>query len=215
LQSRSSKHPIEAIARYYDGRAREFGATPWGVDWTCELTQDLRFMQLMKIAGRHRSYSVNDLGCGYGALLRFLRTRVGQGVDYAGSDVAPTMIELARSLWQDDLSSQFVLSASLPRLADYSVASGVFNVQLGFSEMLWKRFVSDTLDELHRASTIGFAVNFVSPPRPDVTEPLQGLYRTRPEPWIAHCRHQFDADVTLIENYGLREFTLLVRKPEV
>ena len=136
--------------------------------------------------------------------------------DIVGStELVSHMIELARSLWQDDLSSQFVLSASLPRLADYSVASGVFNVQLGFSEMLWKRFVSDTLDELHRASTIGFAVNFVSPPRPDITEPLQGLYRTRPEPWIAHCRHQFDADVTLIENYGLREFTLLVRKPEV
>src|SRR5438876_11504259 len=58
--------PLQEVASYYDGRVREFGPTPWGVDWTCELTQQLRFVQLLKVAGRRKRFSLNDLGCGYG-----------------------------------------------------------------------------------------------------------------------------------------------------
>jgi SAM-dependent methyltransferase len=202
---------IEAVARYYDRRVREFGPTPWGVDWTCELTQKLRFIQLLRIAGRRRRFSLNDLGCGYGALLPFVRERYGvNAVDYAGVDVAHRMIEHAARDFAADKHASFIASCELPRVADYSVASGVFNVQLGFSRPQWRRFVQQVLHELRRASTRGFAVNFVLPPKPGI-EPLEGLYRTRPAPWVDYCRRAFDAEVEVVQGYGLREFTLLVR----
>jgi SAM-dependent methyltransferase len=201
---------LAAVASYYDSRVREFGATPWGVDWTCELTQQLRFAQLLGIAGRRRRFSLNDLGCGYGALLAFVRERWGGNVDYAGIDIAPAMIEHALSLWAGDANATFMQGAVLPRIADYSVASGVFNVQLGFGRRAWESFVRNTLAELHRASRLGFAVNFIEPPRPGI-EPLKGLYRTDPQPWADHCRRAFGADVEIVAGYGLREFTLLVR----
>ena len=205
--------PRAAVARYYEGRVREFGATPWGVDWTCALTQQLRFVQLMKVAGRRRRFSLNDLGCGYAALLPFVRERYGDRVDYAGVDVAPTMIGQARSLWGGDAAARFDEGCTLPRVADYSVASGVFNVQLGFGARAWTSFVKDVLLELRRSSRRGFAVNFIEPPRRGV-EPLQGLYRTDPAPWVEHCSRAFGAQVKVIEDYGLREFTLLVQVPE-
>lgn len=206
----ASNATLDAVARYYDGRVREFGPTPWGVDWTCELTQKLRFIQLLKVAGRRRRFSLNDLGCGYGALLPFVRERYGDRVDYAGVDVAPAMIEHARSLWRGDAKARFESGSVLPRVADFSVASGVCNVQLGFGTRAWRTFVRGVLRELRRASRLGFAMNFIVPPQRGI-EPLAGLYRTDPGPWVDHCRRAFGAQVEVIEGYGLREFTLLVR----
>jgi len=203
---------LNEIAGYYESRVREFGPRPWGVDWTCELTQKLRFVQLLKIAGRRKSFSLNDLGCGYGALLPFVRERFGRGVGYSGADIATAMIGHARELWRDDPHAQFERGASLPRVADYSVASGLFNVQLSFDDDAWRVYVQEVLHELRRVSRIGFAVNFIEPPRTGV-EPLEGLYRTPPGPWVAYCRDAFGADVDVVEGYGLREFTLLVRLP--
>lgn len=205
------REPLKAVAHYYSGRVRKFGPTPWGVDWTCELTQNLRFVQLLKVAGRRRRFSLNDLGCGYGALLPFIRQRYGEaGIDYLGADASRAMIGHARRLWQDDALAAFRASHVLPRVADYSVASGLFNVHLGLSPKAWVRFIEQTLQELHAKSSRGFAVNFLLPPQPGL-EPLQGLYRTTPEPWVAYCRDRFGAQVTVVQGYGLREFTLLVR----
>jgi SAM-dependent methyltransferase len=207
----ASAEAIESVARYYDSRVREFGPTPWGVDWTCELTQKMRFIQLLKIARRRRRFSVNDLGCGYGALLSFVRERYGEhAVDYAGADVAPGMIECAERDFAQDAHASFVVGSSLPRVADYSVASGLFNVQLGHAPAHWGAFVREVLNELHRASRLGFAVNFILPAKRGLV-PLEGLYRTRPAPWVDYCRRTFGADVEVVEGYGLREFTLLVR----
>jgi SAM-dependent methyltransferase len=204
---------LREIARYYENRVHEFGPTPWGVDWTCEPTQHLRFIQLLKVAGGRRRFSLNDLGCGYGALLAFVRGRYAAGaVDYAGVDVAPAMVAHAQHAFASDHDACFSAGFSLPRIADYSVASGVFNVQLGLPRAEWRAFVKDVLRELHRSSTRGFAVNFILPPRRGV-QPLEGLYRTRPDPWVDFCAREFAAHVKLVQGYGLREFTLLVRLP--
>jgi hypothetical protein len=50
-------------------KIRKFGATPLGVDWTCVSTQQLPFVQLLKLCDTSPA-SLNDLGCGYGAIRR-------------------------------------------------------------------------------------------------------------------------------------------------
>jgi SAM-dependent methyltransferase len=198
------------VADYYGRTVQAHGATARGVDWPCSLTQDLRFVQLLRIAGRRRQFSLNDLGCGYGALLPFVRARFRQSIDYAGADIAAPMIAHAKRLWAGDRLAQFCVAGSLPRRADFSVASGLFNVQLGHENRAWTEFIRSVLHELHKASQAGFAVNFILPPAPGI-EPLEGLYRTRPGPWVAYCRKRFGAEVEVVDKYGLREFTLLVR----
>lgn len=199
------------VARYYTSKVRTHGPTPWGVDWTCALTQDLRFVQLLKLCGRRRRFALNDLGCGYGALLSFVTKKYGPGqIDYAGSDISSLMIRHAQRTWAGHPAARFCVSGELPRVADYSIASGLFNVHLGYTGEVWIDFIKEVLGELHRASRIGFAVNFILPPAPGL-EPLTGLYRTPPEPWVDYCRQAFGADVTVLRDYGLREFTLLVR----
>jgi SAM-dependent methyltransferase len=199
------------ISAYYTRKVSTYGATPLGVDWSCALTQELRFVQLLKLCSFAAPFSLNDLGCGYGALLSFLsRYHADIQVDYLGIDFSPAMIRRARRLSRGSSRARFVVGAISPRIADYSVASGIFNVQLDQPLDLWEHFVSKTLGDLHAHSRRGFAVNFIGlGPQADASRP--GLYRTPAEPWMQYCEQKLGSSVELVANYGLREFTLVVR----
>ena len=60
------------IGRYYSGKLAAHGASPRGVDWNSSESQHLRFTQLVRICEADARFSLNDIGCGYGALLDHL-----------------------------------------------------------------------------------------------------------------------------------------------
>src|SRR5450755_2302525 len=116
------------IRDYYTERILKYGPTPLGVDWLNTCQQEARFEQLLKICRSSSKFSVNDLGCGYGALFGYLRKcRPSAEVDYLGIDLSATMIREARRIWAERSSVAFVVGNSNPRTADYSIASGIFN----------------------------------------------------------------------------------------
>jgi SAM-dependent methyltransferase len=197
------------ISDYYTSKIRKFGATPFGVDWTCQPTQELRFVQLLKVCDFASPFSLNDLGCGYGALVTYLdQYHPACSVDYLGIDLSPAMLRQARRLWRNRANVSFAQGSVSSRLADYSVASGIFNVQQDQPREVWERFVAATLGRLHAASRRGFAVNFVSS---DLVL-RKGLYSVEPAQWSRYCAGEFGAAIEVIDGYGLREFTLIVRR---
>jgi len=198
-----------SIADYYTRKALRHGATPAGVDWLCSASQELRYAQLLKIVQSCDSFSLNELGCGYGAGLRSLAKYCpGADVDYLGIDLSNEMVRLADMLWGG--GAKFIAANASPRVADYSIASGIFNVKLGHARDRWERHIERTLDGLHATSRLGFAVNLLA------AEPEQSgipqLYRTRPEPWIRHCELYPGSAVKVLSGYGLAEFTLCVAR---
>src|SRR5438105_10572428 len=120
--------PLDAvcadIARYYTGKIAAHGPTARGVDWACTPTQELRFVQLLKICDFAGPISLNDIGCGWGALLGFLRQHKPSEVDYLGVDVSALMISEARRLWAGHAKADFAVGRASPRAADYCIASG-------------------------------------------------------------------------------------------
>jgi SAM-dependent methyltransferase len=189
----------------------KFGATPFGVDWTCVPTQELRFVQLLKLCDFTSPLSLNDLGCGYGALISYLdRRHADCSVDYLGIDLSQAMLRRARRLWRNRANVSFAQGHIGPRIADYSVASGIFNVQQDQPHAVWEAFVAATLDELHRTSRRGFSVNFMKTPPRGATA-RAGVYAAEPERWTSHCTDALGARTQIIQDYGLREFTLIVR----
>jgi SAM-dependent methyltransferase len=199
------------IAAYYTGKITMFGATPLGVDWTGVLTQELRFVQLLKLCNLSAPCSLNDIGCGYGALIAYLERRHSDSaIDYVGVDLSAAMVRHARRLWHDRPRVRFVTGYTSPRIGDYSIASGIFNVQLNQPRCLWEAFIADTLHHLNRTSTYGFAINFVEGPLRGQRF-RHGLYTTEPKQWSQYCAQQFGAATEVIDGYGLSEFTLLVR----
>ena len=204
--------PLTGVAHYYGERLRRFGATPLGVDWPSRPNQELRFVQLLKLCDFSAPRSLNDVGCGYGALRAFLSRRHRRAqVDYLGTDVSAAMVAAARRRWRHRADCAFEVADGALRLADYSLASGIFNVKLDCPLPDWEALVAHTLDELQRHSRLGYAVNFIAPPAPGQASPPE-LYRPPVERWLQYlARHQPGADVSLLRGYGLPEVTLLAR----
>jgi SAM-dependent methyltransferase len=200
------------ITTYYAGTLSQHGATPRGVDWSCKPTQELRFIQLLRLCSFDSAFSLNDIGCGYGALRGFLRQRHPRAeIDYLGIDLSAAMIDSARERWGHLAHTQFETAAAASRMADYGLASGVFNVRLDHADTDWEAWVAHTLKSLHASSRIGFSVNFLLPARPGESSPT-ALYRPPIERWTRYCEYTLKATVEPVTGYGMREYTLLIKR---
>jgi SAM-dependent methyltransferase len=196
------------VRDYYSGTIERHGPTPLGVDWPNAVSQYLRFVQLLKICDFRRPFSLNDFGCGYGALLEFLALRHRETpVAYHGIDISPSMVATARDRWKSNPLAKFTVDTQCGHLADYSLSSGVFNIRLGHPVQSWEAYIESILADMHGNSRIGFAVNFMLPHDEKPTE--KELYRTEPQRWVGFCE-KLGCGVELLRDYGLREFTLLV-----
>src|ERR1051326_8221217 len=114
------------------------------------------------------------------------------------------MIRRAKRLHRGG-SVAFVRAVASPRVADYSVASGIFNVKLRSSADRWEHFIRATLAGMRATSRRGFAVNFMASAAPGMAAPAE-LYRTSPETWAAHCEGELGCSVEGLQEYGMREF---------
>jgi len=208
-------HQLRAKVRtYYSGKIKHHGPTPLGVDWPNAVSQYLRFAQLVKVCDFTRPFSLNDFGCGYGALLEYIALRHPRSkVTYHGVDISPSMVETARERWKKNRRATFAVGSRCGQIADYSLASGIFNVRLGQPVGEWESYVESILADLRGNSRIGFSVNFMLPHDAQPSE--NELYRTQPKRWMTFCQRALGGSVQSLGGYGLREFTLLVRcKPQ-
>jgi SAM-dependent methyltransferase len=200
---------LAPVERYYSGKVAEHGPTARGVDWRDEASQELRFTQLLKLCDLDASFTINDYGCGYGALAAYLEER-GRRFRYTGFDISEQMLEQARALVGESERCRFVSSEHELRPADYTVASGIFNVRLEAVDEVWERHLLATLDKLDALSERGFAFNVLtSYSDPDKMRP--DLYYANPGTLFDHCKRRYSRWVALLHDYGLYEFTILVR----
>lgn len=199
----------EKVGRYYSGRVREHGASARGVDWNSEESQVLRFAQLARVLPDAGPFSVVDFGCGYGALVAFLKMR-GSEFEYQGFDISNDMIEQAR---QEHYAKglRFTTSEAGLETADYALASGIFNVKLDTPVEDWTRYVLHTTSVLDRLGRHGFAFNMLTS-YSDADRMRSDLYYGDPSYFFDHCKRTYSKQVALLHDYGLYEWTLIVRK---
>ena len=201
---------LRAVERYYTGRLQEHGTTAKGVDWNSEESQRLRFRQLARLWDDERDdVSVIDFGCGYGALLDYLRDE-GRAFVYQGFDISDAMIKAATSRAGARGRSMFTSDSAQLERADYVVASGVFNVKLEVDSKAWEAYMHQTVDTMASLATRGFAFNALTS-YSDSDKRRDDLYYADPRYWFDHCKRTYSRFVTLIHDYPLYEFTILVR----
>lgn len=201
---------MAAVANYYSAKLAEHGETPRGVDWNSEEGQGLRFDQLTKVINQLDRFSLDDLGCGYGALFGYLSSRY-DNFTYSGCDVSSDMIRAARDRYANSPNARFSVNAEPPQMADYGIASGVFNVRLDRSNVEWREYLEATLDVLDRTSHLGFAFNCLTS-YSDTDKMQHYLYYADPCALFDLCKRRYSRRVALLHDYGLYEFTILVRK---
>jgi SAM-dependent methyltransferase len=190
------------VERYYTDRLRENGPTHRGVDWSTAESQHTRFAQLLKVT--HSPGSILDYGCGYGALLE----HVTDPSSYVGYDLSKEMVAVAQ---QRHPCVRFTSSESELEPVDCVVASGIFNVKAGTGESEWGAYITEVLDRFDRLSSRGFAFNMLtSYSDPELKRP--DLHYADPLHWFDHCKRRYARNVAVLHDYGLYEFTMIVRK---
>lgn len=201
---------IGDVAAYYGSRLAQHGATARGVDWNGDESHTLRFVQFEKLLSDQTSFSVNDIGCGYGAFFDHLATRQVT-IDYCGTDISADMIEAARNRFSGRSGARFVMGSRPDRIADYGFASGIFNVRLQHNAEEWHSYLVATLDMIFETSRKGFAFNCLTS-YSDAEYMKDYLYYANPCDVFDLCKRRYSSQVALLHDYGLYEFTILVRK---
>ena len=130
---------------------------------------------------------------------------------YLGVDVSEGMIRAAEKRYKGLPQARFALSNEFDEAADFGVASGIFNVRMGRSDDQWRIYLEATLDLLDRTSRIGFAFNCLTT-YSDRDKMRDYLYYADPCALFDLCKRRYSRNVTLLHDYELYEFTILVRK---
>lgn len=200
---------LNSVEKYYSEKIREYGATSKGVDWNGEASQILRFDQLTRIVQGDQPL-IGDLGCGYGAYFDYLKL-VFPAFRYQGIDVSAAMIDEARRRFSGDERCDFSVGTRFEKVGDYVVASGIFNVRLEVTSNRWLEYILETLHHMNDFALKGFAFNCLT--SYSDAERMKGhLYYADPCYLFDYCKKKFSKNVSILHDYGLYEFTILVRK---
>jgi SAM-dependent methyltransferase len=198
------------VADYYSTKLAIHGESPGGVDWNGEDGQNLRFAQLSKVINFDQAFTINDLGCGYGALFDYLKGK-GARFQYLGVDVSADMIQAASLRYQDTSEASFECAHEPSKVADFSVASGIFNVRLQRNDDEWLDYMKAMIDVLDKSSARGFAFNCLTS-YSDADKMRPYLYYANPQALFDLCKTKYSRNVALLHDYDLYEFTIIVRK---
>ncbi len=199
----------ERTKQYYESKLGAYGATHRGVDWSSYASQLLRFQQLVQICDRSRTFSVNDYGCGYGALVDYM-VEQGYSFRYFGFDISDRMVAQARELHSGRMDCEFFANESRLDARDYTISSGIFNVKLGVGDEEWTEYMLSLLHKFADLSKRGFAFNALTK-YSDPEFMRVDLYYADPLFFFDYCKRHFSKYVSLVHDYPLYEFTLLVK----
>ncbi|MCB9767956.1 MAG: methyltransferase domain-containing protein [Candidatus Omnitrophica bacterium] len=200
---------IRQVGDYYTQKVETHGPSAQGVDWNSTESQFLRFKQLLRVAEGDSPFSINDFGCGYGGLVEYLET-LDCPFEYRGFDISQAMVGRAREIHGAKANCRFVQDETQLEKADYTVASGIFNVKMETPVEEWKDYCLKTIDKLAGLSNKGFAFNVLTS-YSDAEYMRPDLYYADPCFLFDHCKRQYSRWVSLLHDYGLYEFTILVR----
>ncbi len=204
-------HFLEDVSLIFGHRVRKYGRTPAGVLWKNSEGQQLRFELLAGILDGlpvSATISVNDFGCGYGALYEFLGNLPSLAdLSYTGIDISGDMINAAKKQIKSK-NAIFKEAIQFDSPADFTFVSGTFNLKIDAADGLWNDYVKSTLRDLWLKTNKGLAFNMLDKNHHDRGD---GLYYADATEFLDFCS-EFSNDVTLINDYPLDEWTIFIRR---
>ncbi|HQQ81632.1 MAG TPA: methyltransferase domain-containing protein [Cyclobacteriaceae bacterium] len=202
----------EEIDDFFRRKLQDFGPSAEGMGWRDRQAQWIRFRQLIKVIEPTGSFSINDVGCGSGDLIQLLQEEFPDRYLYTGYDALPEMVAAARKQYPiASVTFRSLTSYDEIQEADYAVASGIFNVRNSSSDETWLSYILTTLHAMNESSTRGFAFNALTS-YSDHDRMRPELYYADPLFLFDYCKKNFSRNVALLHDYGIFDFTILVRK---
>jgi len=205
---------LNLISHVYDYRINECGPVANGVFWSTSDRQTLSYEILLKAVAPedlNGPITVNDFGCGYGALFDLLASTpmMNEG-RYVGYDISEKMITAAKKRHYDPRAA-FITSPIASDEADYSFVSGTYNMSMGAGRALWTHYVKTSLKMLWNMSKKAMAFNILDNKG---KKKLPDLYYADKSEFVAFAK-TLSPDIEVIDDYNPSEFTIIVRRPTV
>ncbi|HEY9164107.1 MAG TPA: class I SAM-dependent methyltransferase [Magnetovibrio sp.] len=202
---------LEYVSRVYDYRINEQGPVANGVFWKDADGQILRLELLLQAVDQEDlkgPITVNDLGCGYGALFDLLVDEpMLQGGKYFGYDIAADMIATAKAKHCDPRAT-FIVSPVATEVADYSFVSGTYNMSMGAHRALWTHYIKTSIEQLWKKTAKVLAYNLLDEAS---THQLDDLFYADRRTFLEHAL-TLSPDVEIIDDYPLDEFTIIIKR---
>lgn len=196
---------------FYEKNLNQYGPSAQGVGWKNTEAQTIRFEQLVKVFTRS-DFSLNDLGCGVGDFINFAGAKIKHCL-YRGYDVMEEMVMTANKKFAhlDNASFYLITHSKDMQPADYTIASGIFNIRFDKDDDSWLRYILDTLTIMDTKSKAGFAFNILTK-YSDREFMKPELYYADPCLLFDFCKKNFSKNVALLHDYNQYDFTVIVRK---
>jgi len=202
---------LRQLVEFYSTTLASYGPTPHGVGWNSVKAQQLRFAQLCSGLDTEERRSIIDYGCGYGALLPYLRS-LGGNFDYWGYDICGDMIEAAKKELGSEPDVHFTTEREELPQADYCVASGIFNVRFDAGDDAWHDYMIATVEDMAGLARRCMSFNALTT-YSDPEKQRSDLYYADPLRIFDYCKRNLSRDVALLHDYELFDFTIVVRNP--
>jgi hypothetical protein len=203
----NSAYVLAEVAAFYHARLVAPDATAGEAARASREAQALRFEVLCRVG--ELTGVVGDYGCGGGALLAHVRAK-GFAGEYRGYDMVPSVVAAARSRFSGDEKARFSSDENVLAGSDFVLADGIFNVKLTTPNSDWEASIRVTLDRLATHARVGFAFNMLANTRAGQQRP--GWYYGSPSRFHDLCLRRYSRQATLLIDYGLNEFTVVVRR---
>lgn len=207
-----SKKILDSVNEYYTKKIKQYGPNPNGVDWNSIESQYLRFEQLCKLLPKNtqQKFSVLDFGCGYGAMYEYVSNNYPNAI-YTGFDISKEMIRQAKKKYLTRKKVNWVSNINENNSFDYVIASGIFSVKQNENIIDWHSYMLDTISVFNKITSKGFSFNCLTS-FSDKDYMKENLYYANPMDLFSYCKTNFSKYVTLLHDYPLYEFSLLIKK---
>lgn len=205
-----SDNILNQVNNYYSQKIIQNGATPQGVDWNSIESQQLRFEVLSSVIVDKEKFTILDYGCGFGSMYDYFKQKYSDFI-FIGLDISKEMIEEALKRNSNDPQSKWMTELNTLDSFDYTIASGIFNVKLENADDNWLEYILETLQKLNSHSSKGFSFNVLTK-YSDKEYMKDYLYYADPLFLFDYCKKHFSRNVSILHDYNLYEFTIIVRK---
>lgn len=130
-------------------RFKEFGATPKGSFWFSKTRQNNRFSIICEQIKRNVDKlpaSIADVGCGYGALVPYLKKNECFPREiYYGVDICSDLIAYCKAKWEDK-DHVFNIGVVPPNPVTVTVMSGTYNLSVTKRINDWEDYIFQCLE---------------------------------------------------------------------
>ena len=203
---------LKPVASSFEWSINKYGPNHRAVAWRNEERQLRRFqifVGLLSYDTGRDDITVNDLGCGYGAMFStFSDLPQFRDGTYFGYDISETMVKVARKQVTDPRAI-FIRNHEATERADYSFVSGTYNMKMKANGKEWREYVEENLIQLWSKTRIGMGFNMLNT-KSHLREDT--LYYADPSHFKEFCLKHLNGHVRMVDTLHPDEFVIFVRK---